>query len=74
MTNNLTLVFTGKQMEVEMAQGLLEDNEIKSLIQSEHGAGFTMQAGKMFENYYLYVEEKDAQEALALCDAFCTRD
>ena len=71
MEDNLILILQGSQMQVDMARVLLEENDIRSLVRSEHGMGFVLRAGGMFEEYYLYVAPEDAEEAAALCEAFC---
>ncbi|HHV42156.1 MAG TPA: DUF2007 domain-containing protein [Clostridiaceae bacterium] len=63
------LVFTGAYIDVELAKGLLENNNIPFLLKSQHGSGFVIRAGYVLEKYYLYVHRKDkdkAEEILAV--------
>lgn len=60
------LVDRGSQIHAEMAREILEQNEIPSLLTSEHGAGFVMRAGGLLEDYFLYVRPDQAEKAIEL--------
>ncbi|NLK57678.1 MAG: hypothetical protein GX291_00215 [Tissierellia bacterium] len=60
------LVYRGSQIHAEMAREILEQNEIPSLLTSEHGAGFVMRAGGLLEDYFLYVRPDQAEKAIEL--------
>lgn len=65
------LVFRGSRFEANLAKGLLEGADIPFLMTSEHGAGFVLRAGDILEQYYIFVNPRDrdqAEELLAVLE------
>ena len=70
---DLVQVYSGTKMEAELVHGLLEAEGINTLLQSQHGLGFVIRAGGMIESYYIFVDEKDAERALSLVEAYFSK-
>lgn len=70
---DLVQVYSGTKMEAELVHGLLEAEGINTLLQSQHGLGFVIRAGGMIESYYIFVDEKDAERALGLVEAYFSK-
>lgn len=68
---DLISVFEGSFIEASIAKEILEEEDIFSLLQSEHGEGFLIKTGgSAFERYQLFVEPEYAEEARQICQAF----
>lgn len=69
-----TPIFTGRDMEAQMLQPILEQNKIPCEIISEHGRAFTMQAGSILESYSVYVPDPYAEQAADLVKAYIQQE
>ncbi len=66
----MSIVKKGKYIEIQMLKEILEDNNIKCYVSSEHGEGFVMSTGNFMVEYTLFVNSDDFVEASAICDSF----
>lgn len=67
---DMVMVLKGSRLPIEMAKEVLGNNNIPCMMQSQHGAGFVMKTGGLFEEYYLYVNPEDLEKAQELCQYF----
>ncbi|MBI9053900.1 MAG: DUF2007 domain-containing protein [Bacteroidales bacterium] len=69
--NDLTLLFTGSEINANVLKEILEDNQISSLVRndmnSSKAAGFGVSFGSEAN---LYVANKDIENAKVLLDQF----
>ena len=63
-------VYVGDQFEAALVEGALKEHGINCLKQSEHGAGFVLRAGAMFESFHIYVAKEDEARAREIIERF----
>lgn len=64
------MVFTGSRVETELMRGLFEENNIPYVLKTDHGWGFIIRAGGMFENFHLFVRPEDEAKAKELVEGY----
>lgn len=68
---DLITIFEGSFIEASIAKEILDEEDIFSMLQSEHGEGFLINTGgSAFERYQLLVKPEDGEEARQICQAF----
>ncbi|NLM19151.1 MAG: hypothetical protein GX217_03900 [Clostridiaceae bacterium] len=67
---DLILIKKGNYTDISLLKGILENNQIKTLVKAEKGEGFVMRAGNLLEEYSLYVHPDDETTARELAEIY----
>ncbi|MGB4609013.1 MAG: hypothetical protein WBH77_00135 [Saccharofermentanales bacterium] len=67
---DLILIKKGNYTDISLLKGILEHNQIKTLVKSEKGEGFVMRAGNLLEEYSLYVHPDDEISAREFAEIY----
>jgi len=66
----LVHIQSGGKLDISLLKGILEENGIKTIVKSNHGQGFVIRAGNLFEEYHLFVQAENEVSAKELASLY----